>query len=154
MFPLFQLDEKYKPDRFNRNWKMYCNRLAQDGCNVCLLGRTKDDLQEVEQECKNFNVNALAIPVDICNQDEAEAAVKRCEDELGGINILVNNGKNTPVDYGLTNSSAQKLTTSIAGVAGLEDSCENWQKTIEVDLMRLTDFLPHIISNIGAGTGV
>jgi NADP-dependent 3-hydroxy acid dehydrogenase YdfG len=50
-------------------------------------------LQEVEQECKNLNVNALAIPVDICNSDEVEAAVKRCEDELGGINILVNNGK-------------------------------------------------------------
>jgi hypothetical protein len=50
-----------------------------------------------------------------------------------------------------------KLLPITAGVAGLEDSFENWQKTIEVDLlaaMRLTDLcLPHIISNIGAGTG-
>lgn len=65
--------------------------LAQEGVHVGLLARTEKDVQAVADELKKLGVKAAFASADVSNRSEVEAAVSKITDELGAINILINN---------------------------------------------------------------
>ena len=63
---------------------------ASNGCDVALLSRDPERLEDAARETRRFGVRALAIPTDVADAEAVEAAAARVEDELGPIDIWVN----------------------------------------------------------------
>lgn len=64
---------------------------AKQGANMGLLARGNDGLEGAKKEVEDFGGKALAIPTDVSQPDQVEAAAEQIEKELGPIDIWVNN---------------------------------------------------------------
>ncbi|MDF9745616.1 SDR family oxidoreductase [Natrinema salsiterrestre] len=72
---------------------------AEQGCNVVSTGKTVDDsdsdlegtIHETAEECAEKGVDAHAIQLNVRDEDSVDAAVEEAIDEMGEINIVVNN---------------------------------------------------------------
>lgn len=65
--------------------------LAAEGCSLVLAARTADALARVRDELGSRGVKALAVPTDLTVPAERIALVERAQEELGPIDVLVNN---------------------------------------------------------------
>jgi short-subunit dehydrogenase len=68
--------------------------LAADGYRVALLARRADRTQALADELGDA---AIAIQADVTDRDSLVAAAQRVQDELGGVDVLVNNAGIMPV---------------------------------------------------------
>ena len=64
---------------------------ADAGADVALLARTVADLEAVATDVEKRGGRALVVPTDVIELGQLESAVARTVDELGGIDIVVNN---------------------------------------------------------------
>lgn len=64
---------------------------AQAGDDVALLARGERGLEAAAEEVRSFGQRALALPVDVADAAAVEAAADRVEQELGPIDVWVNN---------------------------------------------------------------
>ncbi|MEX2458409.1 MAG: glucose 1-dehydrogenase [Actinomycetota bacterium] len=64
---------------------------AEAGADVAILARTESDLQTVAAAIGEHGRRALAIPTDVNDLPAVAAAVERTVEELGGIDVVVNN---------------------------------------------------------------
>jgi len=64
---------------------------ARQGCNVALMARGIERLESAAREARRYGVAALAIPSDVADADIVDAAAERVENELGPIDVWVNN---------------------------------------------------------------
>ncbi|MDX6675474.1 MAG: hypothetical protein QOH11_2892 [Solirubrobacteraceae bacterium] len=65
--------------------------LAAAGAKVALAGRREDRLTALAERIEADGGRALAIQTDVGDEAQANAFVQRAHDELGGLNILINN---------------------------------------------------------------
>lgn len=65
--------------------------LANEGVNLGLVARTKEDLEKVAAEVKNDEVNISIATADISSNEEVNTAIDKLKDELGTVDILINN---------------------------------------------------------------
>jgi clavulanate-9-aldehyde reducatase len=65
--------------------------LAAAGAKVALAGRREDRLTALAERIEADGGRALAVPTDVGDEAQASAFVQRAHDELGGLNILINN---------------------------------------------------------------
>jgi 3-oxoacyl-[acyl-carrier protein] reductase len=65
--------------------------LAQHGARVALAARNADKLSALESEIKAARGDALAVPLDVANDEQIKAAFAKVLDHFGRIDILVNN---------------------------------------------------------------
>jgi NAD(P)-dependent dehydrogenase (short-subunit alcohol dehydrogenase family) len=65
-------------------------QLARRGANVALLARGQDGLEGARAEAEAAGVRALAIPTDVADPEQVEAAAERTEREVGPIDIWIN----------------------------------------------------------------
>lgn len=73
-------------------------RAARDGANVVILGKTTEPhpslpgtIFSAAEEIEAAGGQALAVPCDLRNDEQVEAAVAQAVERFGGIDILVNN---------------------------------------------------------------
>ena len=91
-------------------------KLAQQGAKVAVLSRNQEQLQETVRQIQQSGGQAIAIPTDISELDQVEAAIAQIVEQWQGIDILVNNA-------------------GITGFATLANSDPaKWRKTVEVNL--------------------
>ena len=65
--------------------------LAEAGAAVALVARRRDRLDALAERITSAGGSAAAIEADIAERDQAESAVQRAVDELGRLDIVVNN---------------------------------------------------------------
>lgn len=73
--------------------------LAECGCNIVSTGKTVDDqnsplsgtIQKTAEACEEKNVDALAVQLDLRDEEQVQSAVDRAISEFGEINIVINN---------------------------------------------------------------
>lgn len=65
--------------------------LAKEGVNIGLIGRTEANVEKVAEEVKALGVKASFAAADVKNQKEVEQAVSSIKEELGEVDILINN---------------------------------------------------------------
>jgi NADP-dependent 3-hydroxy acid dehydrogenase YdfG len=66
-------------------------RLASEGASVAVLARRKDRLDVLVAEIEASGGTAFAVPSDIADRAQAEAAALTVVDRFGRLDILVNN---------------------------------------------------------------
>lgn len=64
---------------------------AREGARIALLARGQEQLAATQSEVERLGGRALAIPTDVADPAQVEAAAERTERELGPIDIWVNN---------------------------------------------------------------
>lgn len=96
--------------------KAVAQALAAEGVNLALLARTEKDLQEVATSLSGSGVRIVYATADVSDRVSVEAAIGKLEQELGSIDILINN----------------------AGIGRfgkfLELSPEEWEEVVKVNL--------------------
>lgn len=105
--------------------------LAREGVNVGLLARTESQLKEVAEEIEKLGVKASVVTADVADLEAVSRAANKVLEELGGVDILINN----------------------AGTASfgkfLELSPEDWERNVRVNLFGVyyvtRAFLPGMI---------
>ncbi|MFB6179749.1 MAG: SDR family oxidoreductase [Halorientalis sp.] len=73
--------------------------LAEQGCNIVSTGKTVDDsdsdlegtIHKTAEECAEKGVDTHAIQLNVRDEDNVNAAIEEAIDELGEINIVINN---------------------------------------------------------------
>ncbi len=63
---------------------------ARNGCDVALLSRDPERLEDAARQARSLGVRALPIPTDVADAEAVEAAADRVEAELGPIDVWVN----------------------------------------------------------------
>jgi NADP-dependent 3-hydroxy acid dehydrogenase YdfG len=64
---------------------------GRHGANVALLARGVDGLEGAKQEIESLGGKALAITTDVADADAVERAASAVEEQLGPIDIWINN---------------------------------------------------------------
>ena len=66
-------------------------RFAREGAKLGLLARGPDGLEATRQEVRALGGEAVAVQTDVAEAGQVEAAARQIEDELGPIDVWVNN---------------------------------------------------------------
>jgi NAD(P)-dependent dehydrogenase (short-subunit alcohol dehydrogenase family) len=90
--------------------------LAEAGANLVLCARKAERCEQAAAELEQLGVRALGLGCDVRDPDQIEAAVRRTVDELGGVDVLVNNAG------------------TVWGAAPEEMPLDGWQKVVDVNL--------------------
>jgi 2-deoxy-D-gluconate 3-dehydrogenase len=64
---------------------------AEAGADVAVTARSQADLEEVAGKARATGRSAVALTCDVTDRDQVYATVERATQELGGIDVLVNN---------------------------------------------------------------
>jgi clavulanate-9-aldehyde reducatase len=64
---------------------------ARAGAGVALAGRRTDRLDDLRRRIEDEGGRAVAVPTDVAVEDQARAFVQRAYEELGRLDVLVNN---------------------------------------------------------------
>jgi 3-oxoacyl-[acyl-carrier protein] reductase len=98
--------------------RVHCLSLAGAGCDVAVIGHSHlEKAEEVVREIQAIGRRALAVKMDVADLDEVQAGVKKVEDELGPVDILVNNAA-------LLRGGGRIQKTTV----------EDWKNLIKIDL--------------------
>jgi len=93
--------------------------LAREGYAVALAARREDRINQFAEEISTDGGKALAIPTDVSDPSSAAALVQTTKDELGSVDVLVNN-------------AGVMLLGPILGA-----DVEHWQRMVNVNLLGL-----------------
>jgi NADP-dependent 3-hydroxy acid dehydrogenase YdfG len=94
-------------------------RLAGAGAAVAVAARREDRLRELADEIGANGGKALPIQADITDEEEANAVIRRTKDELGRLDVLVNN-------------AGVMLLGPVAGA-----DTEDWRRMVNLNLLGL-----------------
>lgn len=64
---------------------------ARHNAHIALLARGEEGLEAARREVNDMGGKAIAIPTDVADPEQVDAAAERAEQELGSIDIWVNN---------------------------------------------------------------
>lgn len=65
--------------------------LAREGLNVCVGARSLDEVQQTVRELEGLGVSATGAACDVRVGEECDALISHAVEELGGVDVLVNN---------------------------------------------------------------
>ncbi len=70
-------------------------RFAEDGASIALLARGEERLEATAAEVEALGGRALAVPTDVADPEQVERAATLAEDELGTIDVWINDAMAT-----------------------------------------------------------
>lgn len=68
-----------------------CLCLAKRGCNVAVIDLDLDNAEKTASNCRQFHIKAKGYRVDVSNYNEVRELRKQIEEDLGPVDILINN---------------------------------------------------------------
>jgi len=72
--------------------RAHCLSLAKAGCNVAITGHSHlEKAEAVAKEIQALGRKAMAVKMNVADLDEVQTGVKKVEEALGPVDILVNN---------------------------------------------------------------
>lgn len=97
--------------------QQFARALSEQGCDVAILARRKERLENLAIELKKTGHDCLPVACDLCDENSIQKAVQTIVEHFGKIDILVNNAG--VVEYS----------------AGLHDhTTQQWDKVLDTDL--------------------
>jgi short-subunit dehydrogenase len=65
--------------------------LAKRGVSLALAARSEENLKEIAERVQALGNEVIVVPTDVTNRNDLAALVKRTNEELGPVDLLVNN---------------------------------------------------------------
>ena len=96
----------------------FADMLARAGAAVALAARRRDSLEEARQAIEAAGGRAIAVAMDVTNAGSVTGAVHKAAEQLGGLDILINNAGVTLTKPFLELSEAewdQQVDTNLKG---------------------------------------
>jgi NAD(P)-dependent dehydrogenase (short-subunit alcohol dehydrogenase family) len=90
--------------------------LAEAGSNLVLCARKAERCEQAAGELEQLGVRTLGLACDVRDPGQVEAVVRRTREELGGVDVLVNNAG------------------TVWGAPPEDMPLEGWQKVVDVNL--------------------
>jgi short-subunit dehydrogenase len=87
-------------------------RLAREGMNVAVSGRREDVLAKVAAELGALGVKSVAVSADLTDLSTTDPLIEKVEEQLGPIDVLVNNAGIESIGA-FTSYTSEELTTSV-----------------------------------------
>ena len=103
-------------------------RFAGEGARVVLVSRSKEKLEAVADEIRQFSQDVLVVPTDVSSPEQVKNAVSKTVEKFGGIDVLFNNAGNSEV-----------------GLVEDDDFVEKVTKLFEVDFLGSVYFAKEVI---------
>lgn len=91
--------------------------LAKAGASVAIFARNIEKNKKILSELEELGISAMVLNVDVTDRSALEPALKKVEQELGPVSILVNNAGIKSVSGGIINETE-----------------ENWNRVIDTQL--------------------
>jgi NAD(P)-dependent dehydrogenase (short-subunit alcohol dehydrogenase family) len=66
-------------------------KFAKEGCRLAVLARSSDFLESLSAEIRQRGTEILVIPTDVGEANQVSAAFERIRDQLGPVDLLINN---------------------------------------------------------------
>jgi 3-oxoacyl-[acyl-carrier protein] reductase len=111
--------------------------LAQEGCHVAIVARGAEDLETAATQIRAYGLPVAAIQADVTQAEDASRAIASCIDQLGALDILINN-----------------VGGSVGERTLMESTNEEWQATFDLNVqvaVRMTRLaVPHMRGRPGA----
>jgi len=86
-------------------------RFAREGCRIALLARSSELIETLTKELRDQGAKALAVPTDISEADQVAAAFRSIREQLGSVDLLINNASaGGPFGQPFTEISAHSFT--------------------------------------------
>ncbi len=128
--------------------RIIAHTFVDEGARVCICGRRKEKLDQVEEELTKKGGEVLSLVADIAQEEAVEAMMLRVIERFGVIDILVNN------------ASFEGPTAPIHEITG-----RDWRKVVDINLNGLFYCTKHVLGamiprksgnilNIGSIAGV
>ena len=90
------------------------SKMAEHGANIFITGRTESRLQEAAKKLSaEYGVECSYAVADGCKEEEAAAAIAKCVEEFGKLDILVNNAQASKSGIPLIDQSIEDFDLSI-----------------------------------------
>ena len=92
---------------------------AREGCAVALGARREDRIGELAKQIESDGGRAAAIPVDVTDESQAHAFVQGAQEQLGRLDILINNGGVMllgPIEGAPTDQWRQMVEVNVLGL--------------------------------------
>ena len=90
------------------------SKMAEHGANIFITGRTEARLQEAAKKLSaEYGVECSYAVADGCKKEEAAAAIAKCVEEFGKLDILVNNAQASKSGVPLVDQSIEDFDLSI-----------------------------------------
>lgn len=109
---------------------------ADEGANLAICARGEEQLGKVADELRAKGVKVVALPTDVLQKDQVEAFINRAAEELGRIDVLVNN------------------TGGSIGKGILDTTDEEWRQSIDINFVSALNAtraaIPHLRKQGGA----
>ena len=98
--------------------QQFARALSEQGCDVAILARRKERLEEFSKELKQNGHDCLPVSCDVTDEESIKNAVKAVVDHFGKIDILVNNAGVQSGVFGTTTEAQYDLVldTNLKGV--------------------------------------
>jgi short-subunit dehydrogenase len=71
--------------------KAACEAFAKEGAHLAIISRNEQRLLALKNELQQYSIRVLVLPLDVASADHVEKAATRIEQELGPIDIWINN---------------------------------------------------------------
>lgn len=103
-------------------------KFAGEGAKVALVSRSKEKLEAVANEIKQFNQDVLVIPTDVSSKEQVKNAVNKTIEKFGQLDVLFNNAGSSEV-----------------GLVEDADFVEKVKKLFEVDFLGTVYFTKEVL---------
>jgi NADP-dependent 3-hydroxy acid dehydrogenase YdfG len=110
--------------------------LAREGAKVVVVGRRQGPLDEVVAQIKSAGGAAWARSVDLLKRDQLKALVRWTEENVGAVNILVNNAG---------------ASSQVRNIRWIES--DDWDQTIEINLNAVYVLIQAVLPGMLAAGG-
>lgn len=117
--PDFSLDGKiaYVTGASRGIGKAIAIALAEHGADVAVASRSVEDLKQCAKEIESHGRRALVLPTDVMKTEDVEASIAKTIEELGDLDIIVNNAGGT------------RFMSPLIGIRE-----EGWHKVLDLNL--------------------
>jgi NAD(P)-dependent dehydrogenase (short-subunit alcohol dehydrogenase family) len=106
--------------------------LAEAGADITVVARTKEQVEQTTEEIRKLGRKALAMPIDVSQEDQVRNVVDQTISQFGKIDILVNNA-GIVVRKPIALLPGEKMTVW-GGAKDEVHTLEDWQRVIDVNL--------------------
>lgn len=98
---------------------------AREGAHVAICARNRDALEDTGVELSRVGVRTSVLSADLCSAEDCERVVRMTVEQLGGLDVLVNNASADVGGHpaGLENISDQQLLERVMGKAMASIRC-------------------------------